>query len=393
MQFDFDIRPGEDLPLAAHRRLREAGPVVWADNLSGWLVSSYDDVRQVLGDVAHFTSEGTPVTESFGGEAMLVNDTPMHHTMRAVWAKSVSGASMAAREAELEANARRVLEAVQPRLAAGEAVDFIPVFRDFVMEFIASSFAVSRARLDVFQRWSQLSADTPALALEEGSPAHQRHMAVREEVYALLRNEVADRRARFAKGEQPGDLVSLMVAAEGHNDITAAMVFDNLFNFILGAMDTTEKWLGNVVVRLCASPDLRAEVAADPSLIPAMADEVMRCDTVAQVIQRKVRSGGAELDGERLGGGDAVYLMLGAASRDPVEFDHADRLDIHRLAKPQLGFGFGFHHCLGINIARAEVAAFVKVLLAEMPPLQVARADYGSSWALLGPRVLEVGVA
>ncbi len=393
MQFDFDYRPGEDLPLSAHQRLREAGPVLWCDSLNGWLVSSYEGVRSVLGDITQFTSAGTPVAESLGGEAMLIDDTPMHHTVRQVWAKKVSRASMAGRIAELEANAARVIEAVRPRLEAGEAVDFVPVFRDYVMHFIASSFAVGRDKLAVFERWSQMSADTPALALAEGSPEAARHAAVRAEVQALVRAEIEDRQHRFARGELPEDLIALMVAAEGREGITSPMVHDNLFNFILGAMDTTEKWLGNIVVRLCELPQLRADLVADPALIEPMVEEVMRCDTVAQTIQRKVRGDGAELAGQHLGGGDTVFLMLGAASRDPAEFSEPASFDIHRVPKPNIGFGFGFHHCLGINIARCEAVSFVKLLLERLPPLKVARADYGNSWALWGPRALEVALA
>jgi cytochrome P450 len=397
MQLDFDYRPGEDLPYATLASLREAGPVVWSENLQAWLVTSYACVRQVLGDVTRFTSAGTPVAEVFGAEGMLVNDTPLHHTLRGVWAKAVSVSAMQARLEELRGNARRVLEPVKARLEAGEAVDFIPVFRDYVMEFIALSFGVSRENLDVFERWSQQSADTPALGLEPGSEAERRHNQARAEVIALVSEEMADRRLRLGRGEQPADLVTPMVAAVGHGGITEQMAADNLFNFILGAMDTTEKWLGNVVVRLCDDPDLRTEVDAVRSLIERMADEVMRCDTVAQAIQRRVRpsddGAGAELGGVLLNGGDAVYLMLGAASRDSAEFADPDRFDLRRVASPNLGFGFGFHHCLGINIAKAEIRAFVTVLLDTLPELKVAECDYGASWALWGPRRLEIALA
>ena len=123
MQFDFDYHANEDLPFSAHRRLHEAGPVVWCETLNGWLVSSYDAVREVLGDVSRFTSAGTPVAEVFGSEGMLVNDTPMHHTLRAVWAKSVSLAAMRARLVEMRANAERVLAPLKPRIEAGETID------------------------------------------------------------------------------------------------------------------------------------------------------------------------------------------------------------------------------------------------------------------------------
>ena len=116
--------------------------MVWSETLGGWLVSSYEEVREALSDVARFTSAGTPVAEVFGSEGMLVNDTPLHHTIRAVWAKQVSAAAMALRADEIAGYARQVLEAARPKLEAGQRVDFIAVFREFVMEFVAGSFAV-----------------------------------------------------------------------------------------------------------------------------------------------------------------------------------------------------------------------------------------------------------
>src|SRR5439155_12674734 len=275
-----------------------------------------------------------------GAEAMLVNDTPLHHVMRAVWAGQVSRAAVEARAAELQANAARVLEAIRPQLEAGETVDFIPVIRAFILEFIAASFAVSHGRLGIFQRWAQFSADTPALELAEGSEAAARHFAVKAEVLDLVSEEIADRRGRFARGEQPGDLVSLMVAAEGLNGITPTMVADNVYNFILGAMDTTEKWIGNIIIRLCDSAELRDHVRSDESLLEPLIDEVMRLDTVAQVVMRRVRPGGAALCGQTLGEGDQIFAMLVAANRDPAEFDDADRFDVQRPRKPNLVFDF-----------------------------------------------------
>jgi len=388
VDLDFVLRPGEDLPASAYRRLRAAGPVVWSEPLKAWLVTSYESVRTMLGDVSRFTMAGTPVAQALGTEGMLVNDTPQHHVIRAVWAKHVSREAMAARLPELKAFAAGALDVLRPRIEAGEAIDFIPAFRDFVMRFIASSFGVPHDRLDVFRQWSELSADTPAVELPEDSPERQRHFAVREAVYALVHEQVADRKRRYAAGEEPFDLIALMVAAEGRDGITPGIVADNIFNFILGALDTTEKWLGNIIVRLCRDPAQADRLRRDPGLIEPFNEEVMRCDTVAQAIQRRVKGDGVVLAGTAMQAGDAVFALLGAANRDATEFKDPDSFDPDRPVKSHLGFGFGFHHCLGINIARMEARAFAEVLLESWPRLRVAKADYGESWALWGPRAL-----
>jgi cytochrome P450 len=392
MDFDFALRPGEDLPASIFRELGEAGPVVWSDAMQGWLVSSYDAVRAVLSDVSRFTSAGTPVAEAFGGEAMLVNDTEMHHRIRAVWAKRVGVAAMAERHAEFVSYAREVLEPARTVLEAGATIDLVPVFRDYVFKVIASTFGVPLERTDVFIRWSENSADTPVIEMEQGSEEQQRHFAVRQDVFDLIAEQVADRKARAANGEQPSDLIALMVAAVGQDDITSSIAADNIFNFMLGALDTSEKWFGNITSRLYRDPALLAEISSDTALSGRLIDEVMRFDTVAQTIQRRVKGDGVELCGQAMAPGDAVLVMLGAGNRDAQAFANPDSFDIHRVVQSNLGFGFGFHHCLGLNIARHEAMALVEAMIETFPALTIENADYGESWALWGPHALTVSL-
>lgn len=390
MEMDFVLRPGENLPISAHQRMRAAGPVVWSETLNGWLVSSYEAVRTVLSDMARFTSKGTAVEETLGREAMLVDDTPLHHKVRAVWTPPMAKAVIVARAAEFKTTAARVIAAAKVRLEAGETIDLLSVLREYVTEFIHSSFGVPYERLEVFQRWSLMSADAPAIALDEGSERAELHRKIRAEVVDLVKLEAEERRQAFARGEQPTDLVALMAAAEGMHGITRAMVTDNLFNFILGSMDTTERWIGLTLIHLFRRPELYDRVRDERSLVERTVDEVMRVDTVAQVIMRTVKQDGTEFYGQQMNRGDAIFLMLGAASRDPEAYEDADRFDIDRPQKPLLGFGFGFHHCLGINTARQEAMAFVNAVLDALPPLTVAESDFGNNWALWGPRTLMV---
>ena len=390
MELDFVLRPDENLPVSAHERMRAAGPVVWSETLNGWVVSSYETVKAVLSDMARFTSVGTAVEVTMGPEAMLVDDTPLHHKVRAIWTKAMAKSVMVARAKELAENAARLMEEARPRLEAGEAVDLVPIFQSFGTAFISSSFGVSFDRLGVFRRWSSMSADAPALNLVEGSPEADRHRTVKQEVFDLVREEVVDRRERLHRGEEPFDLIALMAAAEGSHGITRAMVVDNVFNFILGSMDTTERWLGHVIVHIFSRPELVAKLLADRSLLEATVDEAMRYDTVAQVIMRTVKDDGVEFEGQHMNRGDDVFLMLGAASRDPEAYAAADQFDIGRQQKPLLGFGFGFHHCLGINAARQEVVSFANVLLDRFSGLTIAEVDFGNNWALWGPRRLMV---
>jgi cytochrome P450 len=392
MHVDFAYRPDEGLPSSALDTLRSQGPVFWSDTLGGWVVSSYEAVKTVLGETARFTSEGTPVEVAFGREAMLVTDTSLHHTMRAVWAKQVSPQAMRERANALEDFARRSLEPLAERLRAGETANIMETFLDFVTEVIAWMFEVPQDCIGDLKRWNLMLSNAPALGGAEDSPEQLAHMRAKSEVYDFLEQVMQDRRDRAAAGEQLHDLISLMVAAEGQGGITRAMAADNLLNFFLGALDTTMKWLGHIVIFLDRRPDLRAEVRPRRDLLPQLIEEVMRLDTVAQSLMRIVRED-TELAGIRLKARDQLYVLLGAANRDGAVFEDPSAFRLDREAKAHLGFGHGLHNCLGAATARQETLSFLNVLLDVLPDLQVTAVDYGDTWALWGPRRLEVRLA
>lgn len=390
MDIDLTFRPGVDLPVSEHEKIRAAGRIVWSDLLAGWLVWSYEDVKTVLGSPQKFTLEGTPISESFGGQAMLVTDSGLHHAMRAVWERHVSAHAMETRSLEVREILLRLLQPVLAQLNSGATMDMTDLFEDFTAEGITWLMGMTRHRGDDLKRWNRLLSEAPVLAMQKGTPEYERHFETKAEVTDFLLSQMDDRRARLARGERLEDMVSLMVAAEVHEDLTRAQVTDNLLNFFTGAIDTTSKWMGNIIVTLIRCPDVLAQIRADRSLLGSCIDEVMRVDTVAQLLLRRVRRNGTELAGRIVDADERVYVLPGAANRDPTVFDRPDSFDIHRERNPHLGFGVGMHHCLGKNVSRAETLALIEALLEILPDLEIVDCDYGSSWAVWGPESLRL---
>jgi cytochrome P450 len=328
------------------------------------------------------------VGEAFSPEAMLVIDGPLHHKIRAVWAKPTSLSAADALSDSIRSIADAILAPAAKLLETGETIDLVGLFEEFTSEIIILLMDIPRDHRGDFQRWNRVISDSALLTLGKSDPREEAKEA-KDEVYALLRAEIQKRHALFACGQQPEDLISLMVAAEGRDGITASTVLGNLLNLFLGALDTTVRWLGNIVVTLHRHPDVLARIRADPSLLPQAIEEVLRLETIIQMTARIVRKE-VVIHGQALQPGDFVYLLPGAANRDPSVFPDPDSFDIDRKPKLHMGFGFGIHQCLGMNIARKEANIFIGRMLDMLPDLTIAQCTYEPAWSLRGPQELLV---
>jgi cytochrome P450 len=59
--------------------------------------------------------------------------------------------------------------------------------------------------------------------------------------------------------------------------------------------------------------------------------------------------------------------MFCAANRDPSRWERPSEFDVMRERKQHLGFGFGMHVCLGLNLARLETEVYLNRLLDRLP--------------------------
>jgi cytochrome P450 len=130
------------------------------------------------------------------------------------------------------------------------------------------------------------------------------------------------------------------------------------------ASESTAGLLGSAVRLLATRPDLQRELRAQPGLIPAFVEEVMRLEPPFKghyrVVRRATRLGGVDLPA-----GGRLMLMWAAANRDPREFERPDELDLRRpAARHHLGFGRGIHFCVGAPLARLEARVVLEELLA-----------------------------
>jgi cytochrome P450 len=174
------------------------------------------------------------------------------------------------------------------------------------------------------------------------------------------------RRAAGTRGEHPLDL--LLDFDDGALDDAA--VASHMIMLLVGGTDTFPKVLANLAVRLFTHPDQRAEVAANPGLVPDAFLEGLRIDMPTQLLGRTlVRP--VEFHGETFREGQTVVFLYASANRDEREFEQPDLFDIRRRPPRTLGFGHGTHACLGIHVAKAEGRVAIEELLARSPAYEL----------------------
>jgi len=142
----------------------------------------------------------------------------------------------------------------------------------------------------------------------------------------------------------------------------ADTIVANGIGFLFQAYDATAGLIGNTLRALASHPEAHARLVADPGLLPDVIQEVLRYDPPTQNTRRFLARDGV-IAGKELNEGDAILVVLAAASRDPSANPHPDRFDISRADRRLFTFGTGVHACPGVSLAATIAQAAIAQLL------------------------------
>jgi len=161
------------------------------------------------------------------------------------------------------------------------------------------------------------------------------------------------------------------VAAEEQGDrLTQGELLANAVLLLMNGRETTTYMIGNGLLALLFHPDPRQHLQAEPSLIGSAVEELLRYDGSVQM-RGVTAAEDLSIGDKRIGKGQSVLLLLGAASRDPARFADPDRLDIGRRDSGHLDFGRGIHFRVGAALARTELQIAITTVIRRMPELRL----------------------
>jgi hypothetical protein len=240
-----------------------------------------------------------------------------------------------------------LLERIESKGQADVVAEFASVIP---VEIIGNLLGVPHGERESLRRWSLAilgalePAPTPAM-LEDGN------QAVRD-FLVYLERLVADRRRHSVEAAK--DVLTRLLGQDRDGEkLTEAELLQNCIFILNAGHETTTNLIGNGLQLLIEWPDQRRALLRDPELIRTAVEEFLRFESSNQLGNRRTtvdtRLGGVELPA-----GSPLNLCIGAANRDPEQFDAPDRLDIVRAPNRHLAFASGAHLCIGVNLARLE---------------------------------------
>jgi cytochrome P450 len=175
-----------------------------------------------------------------------------------------------------------------------------------------------------------------------------------------------------ARRKRPGaDLASALLQVEVDGDrLDDKDVIAFCYLMIIAGNETTTKLLANALYWLERNPAARAEVTANPALVPQWVEETLRYDNSTQLMARTATCDFA-LHGHEIRRGEKVLLLIGSANRDERVFARPDEFDLHRDTSESLAFGKGIHFCLGAALARLEGRVSLEEVLRRLPHYRI----------------------
>ncbi len=354
-------------PTPVYKQLRAEDPVHYIEEYDAWALSKFEDIWTASMDTNHFTATKGTTSSHLLSKVQPVTpminlmDPPQHTKLRAV---------------------------VRDHFNPAKIAKFEPVIREIATQAIDG--AIERGGMDAMGDMASKVSVTVAclvtgIPLEDASMMNdwvwrffgrepgvdgmtQDGLAAMNDMFAYF-NQISQ--ARKKEGSTRGDVIDLLNEIEiDGNKLDDMSIASHISMFIIGGSETFPKTFATTIQRLGEHPDQRADLAANPDLIPQGYVEALRYDMPTQFLCRVVTED-VEIRGKKLKPGQTLMFLYPSGNRDEDEFDDPDRFDVRRNPPRVLSFGAGTHMCIGIHAAKLEGRVLLEEVLKRIPDYQL----------------------
>jgi len=387
----FHARPLYQDPYPYYEYLRSHGPV-WREPHHGVvMVTGHDEAMAVYNDPATFSScntvagpftpfpvplEGDDVSEIIDeyrdvlpfSDQLPSFDPPHHTAQRGLLMRLITPKRLKENEEFMWRLADRQIGEF---VARGEC-EFVHEYASpFTLLVIADLLGVPEADHETFRE--ELQGDerpTRRRAGDDGMVAHK----PLEFLYERFTAYIEDRR------REPRQDVMTELATATFPDGSLPPVDDVMrisANLFAAGQETTARMMGTALRLIGERSELQQQLRDEREIIPRFIEECVRIESPLQGQFRMARVP-ATVGGVDVPAGGSVFVMPGAANRDPRQFPDPAEFKLDRPnGRQHVGFGFGIHTCAGAPLARAEGDVSINLLLDRMADIRISEAKHG----------------
>jgi cytochrome P450 len=359
-------------PWEQYAWLREYAPVYRHPDPDGpdfWALTRYEDVRAVSRQPQLFSSyaRGVMLAEpdeiglAAARQMMLTMDPPQHERFRRLVSRGFTPRQADLMRQRITELAAEIVGEVAPR---GECDLVADLAGRLPSGLIAELMGIPRTDGERLYELTEIMHTTDPAAVTP-----ERQLEAIAEMLGYAAGVAHDKRAHPA-----GDIASALVQAEIDGERLTDDEFQWFFLLLVNAGgDTTRNLVSAGVQLLFEHPEQRARLLADlDGLLPPAVEEMLRYASPV-VHFRRTAMADTVIRGQEISAGDKLVVWYGAANRDGDVFEDPDEFDIGRDPNPHLAFGGGGAHlCLGMHVARIEIACLLREMLVRLPDLAPA---------------------
>jgi cytochrome P450 len=362
-----DLRTYEQKQIPWYRTMRATHPVHFREKEDTWELFRYDDILDVLSEPERFSSDfqRDDSLDQPLARTMIASDPPLHSQLRGLVARDFTPRAVAQLTPRITAIAHELLD----RVAHAGSMDVVKDFADPLPVIVIAEMlgipAEERAR---FKAWSDtlISGSFEERRRMRRMGVHDAASVVVDEMSEYFKQKIAQRR------RQPeDDLISKLLDAQlDGNKLSQEELLGFCILLLVAGNITTTNLISNAVICFDEHPEVIRRLRAEPKLLPAAIEEVLRYRSPARfVVRRAVAT--TRLHDQEIQADQTVIAWLHSANFDEQHFPEPERFDIERTPNRHLAFGYDIHFCLGAHLARLEARTALGALLERLPDIRL----------------------
>jgi cytochrome P450 len=355
-------REGQLNPFPYYDTLRDSDPVRYDPDREVWDVFRYEDVSAVIDRYETFSRSAESRQEGVAQGTMITADPPEHTRLRSVVEDAFQPANIRSYRPTFEEYADSFLEEA---LADGTQIEFVSdyAFR-LPITAIAELLGVPEEDFEKFKQWSHAIESSPIETSEDSvADYNQTRQQALEDLWAFFRSLISDRR------EQPKDDIVSKIVHDEDADLTDKEIVRLCGLLLVAGNITTVNLISNSLWTFSEQgiiPDIQDGTVDLGNAI----EEVLRYRSPIQGMSRTTKSD-TVVRGQEISAGETMIIWLGAANRDPAEFNAPNQFRPERSPNNHMAFGGGLHYCLGAPLARVEAEVALRMFLERVSNVEI----------------------